>query len=119
MSLSATPLADAGLWVPALLGSTAVQIVCVLAIAGLGFGMLAGRISVRRSGLIILGCFLMLGAPAIAVALTGIGRGGGNEGHAAPTSPAPIHVPNPEARTSADPYSGASLISNPQNSSRH
>ena len=48
-----------------LVGDLAVAI-SVLAIAFVGFSMLTGRIALRRGLQVILGCFVLLGAPAIA-----------------------------------------------------
>ncbi len=54
-----------------LLGQLAVTL-CVLAIAFVGFSMLTGRVSLRRGGQVILGCFLLLGAPLIAASVMGL-----------------------------------------------
>ena len=54
-----------------LLGEVAVTI-CVLAVALVGFSMLTGRISLRRGVRVILGCFVLLGAPVIAASLLGL-----------------------------------------------
>ena len=56
-------------WVEhALLGTvaTAVAVICV---AGLGFAFLAGRVPVRRAMTVLIGCFILFGAPTIAAGL--------------------------------------------------
>lgn len=53
-----------------LLGEVAVTI-CVIAVAFVGFSMLTGRLSIRKGGQVILGCFVLLGAPFIAASLMG------------------------------------------------
>ena len=103
------PTASAIGWISdTLLGQTAATL-CVLAVALVGFSMLSGRISLRRGGQVILGCFVFLGAPAIAQGLLAVGttQAGAGEGRqtvvyeaqprgeltppatAAPTTPAP------------------------------
>lgn len=58
-------------WVLALLGGTIATALLSLAIAGLGFSMLTGRLPLRRAGVTIAGCFVMLGASTVAAALMG------------------------------------------------
>jgi len=52
-----------------LLGSaaTAVAAICV---AGLGFAFLAGHVPVRRALTVLIGCFILFGAPTIAAGLS-------------------------------------------------
>ena len=53
-------------WVNAvLIGELAVGL-CVMAVAIIGLLMLTGRLPVRKGARVILGCFVLLGAPAIA-----------------------------------------------------
>lgn len=67
------PISQAIGWITdTLLGQTAVTL-CVLAVALVGFSMLTGRISLRRGGQVILGCFVFLGAPVIAASLLALG----------------------------------------------
>ena len=91
-----------------LLGSVAI-VLCVLAVAYVGFLLLTGRVAVREGLRVVLGCFLLLGAPVIAAALMGL----------APLGPAQPAVPLPEAQSNLapreelpaadyDPYTGAS-----------
>lgn len=51
-----------------LLGEVAVTL-CIIAIALVGFSMLTGRLPLRRGAQVILGCVLLLAAPAIAAAM--------------------------------------------------
>lgn len=74
-SASRQPINHAIGWVTdTLLGQTAVTL-CVLAVALVGFSMLTGRISLRRGGQVIFGCFVFLGAPVIAASLLALGTG--------------------------------------------
>ncbi len=59
-------LGNAANWITGtLLGSAAITL-CVLAIAFVGLMMLTGRLPVREGLRVVLGCFVLLGAPVIA-----------------------------------------------------
>lgn len=101
-------------WVMALASGQLAIILAVLAIAGVGFAMLAGRIDVRRAGTAVLGCFLVFGASAIAAQLLGVANKGSAQvvtdssvfrPEVQPASPATVQSP----RSSFDPYAGAAL----------
>jgi type IV secretory pathway VirB2 component (pilin) len=89
-----------------LLGSVGTS-VAVISIAWLGFEMLGGRLSVHRGVTIILGCFILFGAPSIAAAFMQLAR------NQAPTAPLPTVDPSPapslpsKAPPASDPYAGA------------
>lgn len=56
-------IADAAAWINgALLGSLAIGL-CVIAVATIGLITLSGRLPVRRGMHVVLGCFVLLGAP--------------------------------------------------------
>jgi len=59
-------LHDAGTWIIDLLQGPIAVSFAVIAIGGLGILLLQGRLPVRRGMTVILGCFLLFGAPAIA-----------------------------------------------------
>ncbi|WP_234035717.1 TrbC/VirB2 family protein [Erythrobacter insulae] len=62
------PISRAMDWIGGLIfGSFAITL-CVLAVAFVGFLMLSGRLALRDALRVILGCFVLLGAPAIASA---------------------------------------------------
>lgn len=87
-------------------GSVAVTL-CVIAVAVLGMMILTGRLPVRRALEVVIGCFVLLGAPLIAGALVSIAQG--SAGALPPPTP-----PAPPARAELppadyDPYAGASL----------
>lgn len=90
-----------------LLGSLATG-VCVLAVAAVGAMMLLGRVPFRSGFRVILGCFVLLGAPVLASAfLTAPNH------EAPPVDPQPF-IESSEARmlggpSEFDPYAGASL----------
>lgn len=94
-----------------LLGSVATAL-CTIAIALVGFSMMSGHLRIKQGARIILGCFLLLGAPVIASAIGGL-RYAGNP---PPPQPAAI-VETPDPRgdlppADYDPYAGASLRRN-------
>jgi len=107
-SSSITPAVD---WVQGtLLGSIALAI-AVIAIASVGLLMLNGRIDLRRGMVVIAGCFILFGAPAIANGIQSMLRGGYEGAEAAAEAPPPAPAPPvlPPGPANADPYAGASV----------
>lgn len=66
------PLAGSVNWLTGTLIGDLAATVCILAIAFVGFSMLTGRIAMRRGLQVILGCFVLLGAPVIATSMLGV-----------------------------------------------
>lgn len=108
-STDASALGAAVSWIAGtLLGSVAVGL-CIVAVAVVGFMTLEGRILVRQGARVILGCFILLGAPAITA---GFLRFWDSE-------PAPLNSRSPIEQSQMpreeppaakyDPYAGASL----------
>jgi hypothetical protein len=85
-------------------------LLCVLAVALFGMAMLNGRLLVKRGMRVVLGCFILLGAPALAASLVDFS---GMAGTVPPDAPAfeadiaTLREPLPPANY--DPYAGASL----------
>ena len=105
----ADPLGDAVDWMTGTLLGTVATSACVIAIAFVGFQMLGGRLPVRRGLQVIVGCFLLLGAPLVAASLSGAWQR-----NAAPPVPPPAteQPDNPRGDlppADYDPYAGASL----------
>jgi type IV secretory pathway VirB2 component (pilin) len=104
-----TPALD---WVQGtLLGSVATML-AVLAIASLGFAMLSGRLEVRRGLAVLIGCFILFGAPSIAKGLMGAAQNDSNLAVGAPPPPPVYAQPQPSAAPPAnayDPYAGAAV----------
>lgn len=95
--------------VGALLGSVATG-VAVLAVAFLGFGMLFGHLDWRTGARVVLGIFILFGAPMIARELMALAR----DGEAAETGKVaagalPQQPAVPKNAPAADPYAGAGL----------
>jgi type IV secretory pathway VirB2 component (pilin) len=108
---SSPALAGAAHWIEgALLGGWGTSL-AVLAVAWLGFGMLTGTLSLRRSGLLVLGCAIMFSAPTLARSLLGLARpaaGGNSEIAVARPVPPPLPKTTPPI---FDPYAGAAVPS--------
>ena len=63
---SGTPMAESARWIEGMmLGEVALGI-CVIAVALIGALMLTGRLPLREGARAVVGCFVLLGAPAIA-----------------------------------------------------
>ena len=60
------PIADSVGWLTGTLLGDLATTLCVLAVAFVGLSMLGGRMPIREGGRVILGCFVLLGAPVIA-----------------------------------------------------
>jgi type IV secretory pathway VirB2 component (pilin) len=102
-------------WIEGTLLGTAATSVAVVCVAAVGLMMLSGRIDVRRGASVVLGCFILFGAPSIAAALHALAAGGAPAPAAAePVYAPPPYVPPPPPplpppRLNPDPYGGASV----------
>ena len=105
-----TTLVDAALWVQGTLLGTLATAIAVIAVAWIGLGMLSGRINLQRGAIVILGCFIVFGAPVITAGLLKAGGAGGSGSIAVVVPPALPPAP-PATSTPApyDPYAGASV----------
>lgn len=103
-----SPLAEAVGWLTGILLGSVATILCVLAIAFVGLMMLSGRLPVRRGLQVVIGCFLLLGAPLVAMTFTD-----GWRSSAAASPPAVVAEPEVPREdlppANYDPYAGASL----------
>jgi type IV secretory pathway VirB2 component (pilin) len=108
-------------WIQGTLLGTVGTVVAILAVAGVGYGMLWGRVNLRRGATVILGCFILFGAPVLAAGIRAavVGEASGDypvvARSAVPTpvaAPAPAPVPTPPPRQ-ADPFAGAAVPSAP------
>lgn len=91
-----------------LLGSLAVGL-CVLAVAAVGFLTLEGRLPIRIGARVILGSFILLGAPIISAGFLGLWQ---VEDRAATIQDSTVFSPPRERDfkpADYDPYAGASL----------
>jgi type IV secretion system protein VirB2 len=98
-------------WLRDLLLGELAYMLAVLAIALVGAAMLQGRLSLRHAARVVLGCFILFGAPVIANGLSGLVQAGGPSLPltTAPLAPPPLpRVPEPPT-PNPDPYAGASV----------
>jgi hypothetical protein len=113
--MTQSALSSATSWVEGtLLGAFATSI-AVIAVASIGFLMLTGRIDVRRTVQVILGCFIMFGASTIANGLM-VAISGADEGpsiaQVAPSPSPQLPAPGVSQRNNStpfDPYAGAAI----------
>ena len=101
-------LPTAAEWVQNLLTGRLGTAIAVLAIAWLGVAMLRGRLPVRQGLRVILGCFILFGAPIIAQGFLGAMRGP-SQAVQVYSAPAPVPIALPAKPPQFDPYAGASL----------
>ena len=96
-------------WVEGVLLGTAGMTLAAIAVAWVGFAMLTGRIDWRRGLRVVLGCFILLGAPVIVAELRGMASGFGAQAGAGAE---PARLTLPDRVQPRDPYAGASLPMN-------
>ncbi len=101
-------------WLQGTLLGTVATTVAVVAIASVGFGMLTGRMDLRRGITVITGCFILFGATSIVAGLQATMLGTGSSEITYP--PPIVQVPAPRAAFGSpsaryDPYAGASVPS--------
>jgi type IV secretory pathway VirB2 component (pilin) len=105
-------LLGAAQWIEALLLGLVAVAVAIIAVACLGIWTLQGRIPVRRGMVIVVGCFILFGAPTIAAgfeqAIAGIDIERTPDLAPVVRSPSPAPTP-PSPPPGYDPYSGASV----------
>ena len=103
------PIVDSIAWLNGLVGGTLAVSLAVIGFALLGFLLLSGRLPTRRAGRVVIGAFLLFGAPAIAAGLI---LGGSEVSAPPPPPPVPVATEAPRADlppANYDPYAGASL----------
>lgn len=109
-NLPGSPTVGAVQWIEGVVTGTLGTAIGVIAIAGVGYQLLTGNLDWRRGAKVVLGCFILFGAPQIVNGLLGVVRG---EGASVPTREAsPLRSP-PKMPPGFDPYAGAS-VPNPQ-----
>ena len=92
-----------------LLGSVGLSI-AVLAIAFVGLGMLTGRIAAQRGMRVVLGCFILFGASAIATSIMGLASGSwSGAAEVVPVVQSEMSKPTFTPPPARDPYAGASV----------
>jgi len=107
------PMVDSAGWIEGvLLGEIALG-VCVIAVALMGALILTGRTPLREGARIVVGCFVLLGAPVIAAGFVRDGSGVIETSALPPTIAVQNESPRPDLPPADfDPYAGASLGEN-------
>lgn len=110
------PIASALIWLQGTLLGIIATAVAVIAVASVGFLMLAGRIDVRRAVQVILGCFVLFGASTIAAGIEGALAGTPDQSAQPATESPPPDYPSapppmyPQQKPPVtDPYAGAAV----------
>jgi hypothetical protein len=84
--------------------------VCVIAVVFIGALMLTGRLPLRDGARIVVGCFVLLGAPVIAEGFVGGGSPVVEASALPPPNVVQIGITRPDLPpANFDPYAGASL----------
>ena len=106
-----SPSEGASDWIVSLLSGEIATALCVIAVALLGYMMLAGRMPLRRVLQVVLGCFMLLGASTIAAGLQQFGEGARGEraGEQIIVPDESLSHRRPLPPANYDPYAGASL----------
>lgn len=95
-------------WCLSLVSGSLVTAIATVAVAGIGFALLAGRVPVRRAVMVVIGIFLMAGAGSI----HRVGPGVGPNIAPSPVQLKSVGVVSRSNETSPhvlDPYAGASI----------
>lgn len=66
------PITNALLWMQNILLGPVATSLAVMAVAGVGFMMLTGRMNWRYGGTVIVGVFIIFGAPRLVASISGI-----------------------------------------------
>ena len=108
---SSNAIAAALSWIVGTLTGGLATSVAILAIAGFGLLLLSGRLPKRRGAQLILGCFVIFGAPTIAAGLLNALLHQPSE--LPPPASVPVAAAGPPATAMStepyDPYAGAAL----------
>lgn len=91
-------------WIDGLVRGELATIIAVIAVAFIGFSMMSGRISARKAGTTVLGCFILFGAPLIARGLMAAALWGESPPPSVPDGFPPLVVPPPQGRADVNPF---------------
>jgi type IV secretory pathway VirB2 component (pilin) len=101
-------LVAAVMWLEQTVLGTIATTIAVIAIAYLGFTLLSGRVSLRYGATVVLGCFILFGAPAIVAGIQSF-VGGGDMRAVSYRADPELPAPPPPSPAVSDPYAGASV----------
>ncbi|WP_422513432.1 TrbC/VirB2 family protein [Sphingomonas sp. 3-13AW] len=95
-------------WVAQLLTGTLATAISMLAVAGVGFALMQGRLPIRKGGAVILGCAIVFSARPLAEGILGAGK----TDQSTPvydSLPSPAYIASAPEPVPFDPYAGASV----------
>ncbi len=94
-------------WVQDMLLGTAATSIAIICVAGVGYQFLTGRVPARRAMTVILGCFILFGAPGIAAALGALASREAvtdTTEQVPPPPPQVVPISRPPSRAAPDPF---------------
>jgi type IV secretion system protein VirB2 len=108
----ASAIASATDWISGTLFGPLATAIAIIAVAWLGLMMLSGRLDMRRGLSVILGCFLLFGAMAVANGLrsSAMDEGATPIASAPPPPVFPVPTTNTGNANAFDPYAGAAVL---------
>lgn len=107
------PMVESARWFESMMLGEIALGVCVIAVAFIGALMLIGRLPLREGARVVVGCFILLGAPVIAAGFVGAGLRVQEVSASTPRDDAQIEDLRRELpHANYDPYAGASLGQN-------
>lgn len=105
-----TSLVEAVRWIEGVLFGEVALVLCTLAVAAVGGAMLTGRLPIKQGLRVVLGCFILLGAPGIAAGIVDATYETPQASSQSPPVPAESLAPRPDLPpANYDPYDGASF----------
>jgi type IV secretory pathway VirB2 component (pilin) len=96
-------------WVNQTIFGSVAEDLCVIAVAIVGFTLMTGRLAVRDAVRVVIGCFVLLAAPAIAADLWSLADRGSQPDSAIAIDAADLPPVPKLPPANYDPYAGASL----------
>lgn len=105
----ANALVTAVSWIQNILLGPFATAIAVIAVASIGFMMLTGRLNIRRGAYVILGCFIVFGAPVIVSGIVQATSPVVAHSSITVVESAPIEAHVAVSPQQADPYAGAAL----------
>lgn len=97
-------------WVEGVLVGSVGSTIAIIAVGLTGFALLSGRMPFRHGASVVLGCFILFGAPAIAKGLLDLGFvSSGPVSISPPSVILPPPLPSKAPQPNYDPYAGASV----------
>ncbi|MEO7691074.1 MAG: TrbC/VirB2 family protein [Sphingomonas sp.] len=103
---SSSSIVAAITWLEHALLGTAATAIAAICVAGLGYAFLAGRVPMRRAIAVLVGCFILFGAPTIAAGLSALAMRDPPSSlmEREPAAPQFAVTPRTSSRAASDPF---------------